>query len=148
MTSLLIDGVLVAALCFTSWRTIVMYRELRRLRDESAGFGGALEASEQAINKAAHAVVTLKYEGVQTLRALEDRSDEARAILSRLETLVARADWHCRGGAAADVDVDVAPEPTAMKVVGRDRHDRHASVSHQPRPLGQDVRVLHRASAI
>lgn len=88
MISYLIDGVLIAALGFTSWRTGGMYRELRRLRSEGANFAVSLEQSDAAINRAAHAVVMLRGEGVDTLRALEEASREARALADRLEDAV------------------------------------------------------------
>ena len=88
MISYLIDGVLIAALGFTSWRTGGMFRELRRLRSEGANFAVSLEQSDAAINRAAHAVVMLRGEGVDTLRALEEASREARALADRLEDAV------------------------------------------------------------
>ncbi len=88
MTSWLIDAVLVAALLVTSWRTGAMYRELKRLRTEEGGLAAALAEAEAAINRAAHAVVLLKSEGVRTLRALEERSAEAGELAERLEILI------------------------------------------------------------
>lgn len=85
MISWLIDGTLVAALAFTSWRTGGMYRELRRLRSEGANFATSLKDSDVAINRAAHAVVMLRGEGVDTLRALEQATLEARELAERLE---------------------------------------------------------------
>ena len=88
MTSWLIDAVLVAALTVTSWRTGAMYRELKRLRTEEGGLATALRQADEAINRAAHAVVLLKSEGVRTLQALEERTGEARELGERLEILL------------------------------------------------------------
>ena len=88
MISWLIDGTLIAALAFTSWRTGGMYRELRRLRSEDANFATSLKESDAAINRAAHAVVMLRGEGVDTLRMLEKASREARELAERLEDAV------------------------------------------------------------
>ena len=92
MISWLIDGVLVAALAFTSWQTGGMYRELRRLRSEGSNFATSLKDSDVAINRAAHAVVMLRGEGVDTLRALERASSEARELAERLEDAVHMAE--------------------------------------------------------
>ena len=92
MISWLIDGVLVAALAFTSWQTGGMYRELRRLRSEGSNFATSLKDSDVAINRAAHAVVMLRGEGVDTLRALEHASSEARELAERLEDAVHMAE--------------------------------------------------------
>ena len=92
MISWLIDGVLVAALAFTSWQTGGMYRELRRLRSEGSNFATSLKDSDVAINRAAHAVVMLRGEGVDTLRALERASSEARELSERLEDAVHMAE--------------------------------------------------------
>jgi hypothetical protein len=88
MISYLIDGVLVAALAFTSWRTGGMYRELRRLRSEGANFAVSLQESDVAINRAAHAVVMLRSEGVDTLHSLEEATRAARELADRLEDAV------------------------------------------------------------
>ena len=88
MISWLIDGVLVAALAFTSWQTGGMYRELRRLRSEGSNFATSLKDSDVAINRAAHAVVMLRGEGIETLRALEQATADARALVERLEDAV------------------------------------------------------------
>ncbi|MBB3935582.1 hypothetical protein [Aureimonas phyllosphaerae] len=88
MTSWLIDAVLVAALLVTSWRTGLMYKELKRLRSEETGFRQALEDADASINRAANAVVLLKSEGVRTLRALEERAAEAQELVERLDILL------------------------------------------------------------
>ena len=91
MISLPIDLVLVAALAVTSWRTGRMYRELRRLRSEDSAFRALLGESDAALNRAAHAVITLKSEGVRTLAALEQRISEAGRIEARLADAAAYA---------------------------------------------------------
>ncbi len=88
MTSWLIDAVLVAALTVTSWRTGAMYRELKRLRTEEGGLATALRQADEAINRAAHAVVLLKSEGLRTLRQLEERTGEAHELAERLDVLL------------------------------------------------------------
>jgi len=88
MTSWLIDLVLIAALLVTSWRVGGMYRELHRLRSAEAGFKTALEEADASINRAAHAVVLLKSEGVRTLRALEERIAEANELGERLDAVM------------------------------------------------------------
>lgn len=132
MTSYLIEFVLLAALVFTAWRTGTMYRELRRLRDGERGLGEALAAADQSINKAAHAVVVLKHEGVQTLRALEARNEEARALAERLADLVERADRHCGNVAAS------GRPASAVRQTGE---IRRIPASHQPRIVGQSEAV-------
>ncbi len=92
MISLLTDVVLVAALVFTSWRTGVMYRELRKLRGENSVFRQTLASADSAINKAALAVVTLKSDGLATICALEERTIEARRQADRLDHAIRAAD--------------------------------------------------------
>lgn len=110
MTSYLIDFVLVAALAYTSWRTGAMYRELRRMRLEREQFEALLKASDQSINQAAQAVVALKSEGVRTLRALEDRTQDAREQTERLTFAIRAADLRF---ALADAVEAPAPLPVA-----------------------------------
>jgi hypothetical protein len=69
-----------------------MYRELRRLRSEGSNFATSLRDSELAINRAAHAVVMLRGEGIDILRALETEASEARALAERLEDAVRMAE--------------------------------------------------------
>ena len=88
MTSWLIDAVLVSALAFTSWRTGAMYRELRKLRSDESSLRAVLQEADASINRAAHAVILLKSEGVRTLQALEERTGEARELGERLEILL------------------------------------------------------------
>ncbi|MEX6504959.1 hypothetical protein [Jiella sp. M17.18] len=97
MESYLIDLALMAALVVTALRSGRMYRELKALREAEGGLGAALLESEQALNRAAEAVVALKYEGVATVRSLEAQIAAARAATEELEMLVARAEWHVSG---------------------------------------------------
>lgn len=97
MTSYLTDIVLMVALVVTALRSGRMYRELRTLRSSESALGAALAEADRSINRAAEAVVVLKHEGVQTLRALEAQIVEAKETTDRLELLVARADWHAKG---------------------------------------------------
>ncbi|BDA85950.1 hypothetical protein Sa4125_34920 [Aureimonas sp. SA4125] len=85
MTSYLIDFVLIAALVFTSWRVGKMVRELRRLRTEESSFHRSLTDADAAINRAAHAVVMLRSEGVATLTALQAAIDDARELAEMLD---------------------------------------------------------------
>ena len=93
MISYLIDAVLLAALAVTSWRTGRMVRELRRLRSEEASFGAALREADGAIDRAAHAVVMLKSEGLKTLAGLEIRIEEARRLAERLDEAARLAEF-------------------------------------------------------
>lgn len=110
MTSFLIDALLVAALAFTSWRTSLMHRELRRLRSERASFEALLEASDVAITRAASAVVDLRSNGIAALRELEDRTEEARAQTERLTFAIRAADLRFALQDASDA------RPTPMPV--------------------------------
>ncbi|MFD2236373.1 hypothetical protein [Aureimonas populi] len=92
MISYLTDAILVLALAATAWRTGVLYRELRLLRSENSEFRRTLEASEASINRAAHAVVMLKSEGVRTIGGLEERIAQARAEGERLDYAIRVAD--------------------------------------------------------
>ncbi|WP_102958738.1 hypothetical protein [Mangrovicella endophytica] len=149
MTSYLINIVLLGALAITAWRTGRMYKELRTLRDGESGLGAALEAADQSINRAAHAVVVLKHEGVRTLKALEACNDEGRALAERLEALIARADHHCAGTAGAAVQRVAAPSivPALFPTITTAGKEIAKTVSHQPRAVGQ-TRAHERASSI
>jgi hypothetical protein len=92
MTSWLIDLVLLAALGFTAWRTSVMVGELRRLRGENSSFRQMLVEADSAIDRAAHAVVSFKSEGMRTLRDLEKTTEEARRQAERLDYAIRSAD--------------------------------------------------------
>ncbi|WP_055846889.1 hypothetical protein [Aurantimonas sp. Leaf443] len=121
MTSYVIDFILIAALVVVGWRTGAMYRELRALRQESSSFARALKASDLSINKAAHAVVMLRSEGVDTLRALEKATGEARDLAQWLheamETPLARqaspARPACVETSAIPAEAAPAPAPSA-----------------------------------
>ena len=108
MISYLIDAVLVSALVFTSWRTGAMLRALRRLRSEDSRFGKALQDSDAALSRAAHAVVMLKHDGVATIRALDERIAEARRLA---EWLDAAADDAAFRLAPAEAGGFVPPPP-------------------------------------
>ncbi|MEF2071712.1 hypothetical protein [Consotaella aegiceratis] len=133
MISYLIDVVLLGALTFTSWRTVTMSRELRKLRDAGSDLKRALDETDRTINKAAHTVVSLKHEGLQALRALETRGAEAVVLADRLEDLIERADWHCAGQSGG-------PRPTVVPGPWATRETtRSVPVSHQPRIVDQNA---------
>jgi hypothetical protein len=88
MTSYLIDFVLISALVFTSWRVGMMVRELRKLRSEESSFHRSLQDADAAINRAAHAVVMLRSEGIATLEALQAAIDDARELTGMLDDSV------------------------------------------------------------
>ncbi len=94
MASYLIDLVLLVALMVTALRSGRMMKELKVLRDSESGLAAALEDSDRSITRAAEVVVALTHEGVETVRRLEAQLAEAREASGRLETLLARADWH------------------------------------------------------
>lgn len=99
MTSYLIDLVLLVALVVTSLRSGRMYKELKSLRESEHGLAAALEQSEASLNKAAEAVIALKYDGISTLKALEAERALAAEASVRLADLVKRADFHTGGTA-------------------------------------------------
>lgn len=92
MTSWLIDLVLVAALVVTAWRTGMMIRELRNLRAENSSFRQMLAEADSAIDRAAHAVVSFKGEGMRTLQALDEKNAEARRQMERLDFAIRAVD--------------------------------------------------------
>ncbi|SJZ81516.1 hypothetical protein [Consotaella salsifontis] len=134
MISSLVDVTLLGALLFTSWRTATMYRELKRVRQAGSDLEEALKAADRTINGAAHTVVTLKHEGLKTLKTLEARCAEAEGAAARLEDLVARAEWHCSGQGARPQESIVVSGPWAA---GEARH--RVPASHQPRIVDQTV---------
>ena len=97
MTSYLIDLLLLVALVVTALRSGRMYKELRVLRDAESGLMAALAQSEALLNKAAEAVIALKYDGISTLKALEAERAKATEATARLSDLVKRADFHAGG---------------------------------------------------
>ncbi|RFC64093.1 hypothetical protein DYI37_06940 [Fulvimarina endophytica] len=99
MTSYLIDFLLMAALVVTALRTGRMVREIKTLRQSGTELLEALAQSEAALNKAAGAVTALKYDGLDTLRAIEAECERARIAGARLAELVERADFHASGTA-------------------------------------------------
>jgi hypothetical protein len=94
MTSYLIDFVLLAALVFTSWRAGRMHREILALKRDERELAEMLASADRSINEAAHSVVVLKGEGLETARVLAGVTAEAKDAADRLSTLVERADWH------------------------------------------------------
>lgn len=92
MTSWLIDFVLLSALAFTAWRTGTMVMQLRQLRAENSSFRQMLADADASIDRAAHAVVSFKGEGMRTLKALEERTGEARRQAERLEQAIRASD--------------------------------------------------------
>jgi hypothetical protein len=92
MISSLTDWILLGALGVTCWRTVVMARELRRLRAGETVLAKALKDADEAINRAAHAVLLLRDESVETLRGLEARIVEARAVAGELDDWIRVAD--------------------------------------------------------
>ena len=98
MISYLIDFVLMVALVVTAIRCGRMYREIRTLRDNE--LATTIIDAEKALNRAAEAVVSLRHEGVETTRALENQVTEARKLADELGELLRRADFHVAGGRA------------------------------------------------
>jgi hypothetical protein len=118
MISSLIDCILLGALAFTGWRTTVMARELRRLRGGETPLSAALRDADVSINKAAHAVVMLRSDGIDTLRALEARIEEARAVCDELADGIRTADRQL--DAANDAAVPAAPRTPAAAMPPQD----------------------------
>ncbi len=108
MTSYLIDFLLMVALVVTALRCGRMYRELKTLRESESGLVAALAQSEASLNKAAEAVIALKYEGVSTLKSLEAERAKASEVGARLADLVKRAEFHTAGPKAVHVGSDAA----------------------------------------
>ncbi|WP_152046141.1 hypothetical protein [Aureimonas psammosilenae] len=92
MISSPIDLALLGALAFTGWRTVVMARELRALRRGETEMSKALRDADAAINRAAHAVVMLRSEGVEIVAALDERISAARDVAVELEDTIRVAD--------------------------------------------------------
>lgn len=92
MISSLTDWILLGALAFTGWRTTVMYRELRKLRTGETELAKALRDADASINRAAHAVVMLRSEGIEIIAALDERISAAREIACELENEIRVAD--------------------------------------------------------
>ncbi|KAB0676528.1 hypothetical protein [Aureimonas leprariae] len=92
MISSLIDALLFGALAFTGWKATAMARELRRLRTGETALSKALADADASINRAAHAVVMLRSEGIDTIRALDERIAEAREVVTELEDRIRVAD--------------------------------------------------------
>lgn len=128
MTSYLIDIVLLIALVVTALRSGRMYRELRALRALENGLGAALAEADRSINRAAEAVVVLKHEGVQTLRALEAQVAEAKETADRLKMLTARVDRYAAAG-GPEAAGRAPPASHAGAGEGTDRHRFHASLA-------------------
>lgn len=113
MTSYLIDLILFTALVITSWKTGRMVLELRRLRTEESSFQKSLDASDAAINRAAHAVVMLKSEGVATITGLQAAIREARDLLEHLDDAIRASELRLAVANDADVRAQAAtPAPT------------------------------------
>jgi hypothetical protein len=113
MTSYLIDFVLITALVFTSWRVGKMVRELRKLRSEEASFHRSLQDADAAINRAAHAVVMLRSEGLATLTALQAAIDDARELTGMLDDSVRVAETRLSVANDGHRDLSVStPAPT------------------------------------
>ncbi|GGE23858.1 hypothetical protein GCM10011390_49050 [Aureimonas endophytica] len=110
MISSLIDCVLLGALAFTGWRTTTMCRELRQLRRGETELSTALKEADASINRAAHAVVMLRSEGIEILAALDERIAAAREIAGDLEDRINVADR--RLAVANDV---AAPAPAPAR---------------------------------
>ncbi len=117
MESYLIDVVLLVALLVVALRSGRMVKELKDLRASESGLVAALEAADRTITRAASVIVSLKHEGVETLRQLEGRLEAADAVADRLDALVSRADWH-----GASRSGDRAAPSTARQ--DDDRHGR------------------------
>ncbi len=92
MTFSPIDAVLLAALAYVGWSSARMTLALRRLRSGESELATALRDADACINDAALAVVMLRGEGVETLRAIEARIVEARELADELEAQIRVAD--------------------------------------------------------
>jgi len=83
-----------------------MYRELRKLRSDESSLRAVLQDADASINRAAHAVILLKSEGVRTLQALADAGEIDPALVTkalaqyRIDDPTAVADVAQEGGDA------------------------------------------------
>ncbi|WP_349368582.1 hypothetical protein [Salinarimonas sp.] len=103
----LLDLVLIVALLATAAYAVGLRREFRRFRAYNEEYAAVLAQTGRAMEGVERAVDSVQTEGARVLAALGERIEEAREVVSRLETVRAAAP-----GAAAAAE-EPAPEAIA-----------------------------------
>jgi len=87
MMSSLANAILFFSLVLTSVCVLIMYRKLKQLDAYNAEYKRTLDRTAAVLDSASQAVRTFGTEGREVLVALGVRIDEAKAIMSELETV-------------------------------------------------------------
>ncbi|MFC4173641.1 hypothetical protein ACFOYU_16520 [Microvirga sp. GCM10011540] len=85
MMSSLVNAVLFLALVMTSVCVLIMYRKLKSFEAHQSEYKRAFGQTSDALRAAGNAVQTFSTEGREILSALEERIEEARAVIAELE---------------------------------------------------------------
>ncbi|MTI16939.1 hypothetical protein E1162_06775 [Rhodobacteraceae bacterium RKSG542] len=91
MTSYLIDGFLLLALMVTTWRVVVMYRQLKILSSHHEDYKRIFDQTSDAMDQIGVSLQELKVRGEEIVSTLGKRIDDARDVTMDLNALIAKA---------------------------------------------------------
>ena len=91
MVSYLVEGILLAALLFTSIHVTRMRRELVRLRTDQGDFAVVLGKTTEAVDDMVVMVREFSADGRQLVNVLGEKIDEAREAIAELDAHGAQA---------------------------------------------------------
>ncbi|WP_310620279.1 hypothetical protein [Flexibacterium corallicola] len=96
MTSYLIDGFVLFALAITTWRVVVMYRQLKILSSHHEDYKRIFDQTSDAMEQIGVSLQELKVRGEEIITTLGKRIDEANQTKADMNTIIAQAQAEMR----------------------------------------------------
>lgn len=91
MISYLIDGFLLLALLITTWRVVVMYRQLKKLSGYHEDYQRIFDQTSEAMDNIGLSLQEIRVRGEEILTSLGQRIDEARETTVDISGVILQA---------------------------------------------------------
>lgn len=91
MISYLIDGFLLFALLLTTWRVVVMYRQLQKLSSYHEDYQRVFDQTAEAMDNVGLSLQEIRVRGEEILKTLGQRIDEAREATVDISGVILQA---------------------------------------------------------
>ncbi|KZL08464.1 hypothetical protein PsAD2_04133 [Pseudovibrio axinellae] len=145
MISYLIDGFLLFALALTTWRVIVMYRQLKKLSGYHEDYQRIFDQTTEAMDNIGLSLQEIRVRGEEILTNLGLRIDEARETTVDISGVILQAqtemkalqehiEWLSKKSGEIGISMDDAPPKP-----GGDRGRRSGSVPRQAKVKQKSV---------
>lgn len=121
MISYLIDGFLLFALLLTTWRVVVMYRQLKKLSSYHEDYQRVFDQTAEAMDNVGLSLQEIRVRGEEILKTLGQRIDEAREATVDISGVILQAqtemkalqehiEWLSKQTVETGLDMKNAPE--------------------------------------